>query len=120
MNGLYAAAPFFVPEFDAVDPDSWVGRWAGAYRQRFGEGPVAQSVIGYVMGDLTVMALESAGPEPTVEKLAAALESMDNYRDPFGGPSLSFSATKRTASDYLNLYQVVDQKWVTVVEALPY
>lgn len=120
MNGLYAAAPFFVPDFDTVEPDSWVGRWASAYKQRFGEDPVAQSVIGYVISDLTVMALERAGPDLTVEKLVAALESIDNYEDPFGGPSLSFSAEKRTAGDYLSLYQVVDQKWVTVVEALPY
>lgn len=120
MNGLFAVAPVFVPDFESVDPASWIGEWAAAYRERFGEEPAAQSVIGYIMGDLTVKALERAGPDLTVEKLVAALESIDHYEDPFGGPSLSFSATKRVASDYLNLYQVVNEKWATVAEALPY
>ena len=80
----------------------------------FGEAPAPQSVIGYVTGDLVVRALDGAGRDLTVDKVLAELEKIDRYEDPFGGPSLSFSATKHQGGDYLNLYQVVDGKWVMV------
>ena len=52
--------------------------------------------------------------------MLAALEGIDHYENPFGGPSISFSATKHMGGDYLNLYQVEGGKWKTVAEALPY
>ena len=121
MNGFYAVAPFFVPDFlnqEIADP--WIAGWYSLYKERYGEEPAAQSVIGYVIADLLVKALEGAGPDLDVEKMLAALEAIDYYEDPFGGPPLSFSASKHMASNYLNLYQVVDEKWVTVAERIPY
>ena len=82
--------------------------------------PAAQSVIGYVMAALVVMALERAGPELTAENFTAALETINLYEDPFGGPPLSFSATKHVGGQFLNLCQVVERKWATVIESLPY
>jgi branched-chain amino acid transport system substrate-binding protein len=120
MNGFYAIAPIFVQDFDEIAPGSWVGQWREAYLDAYGEAPAAQSVMGYVMADLLVRGLEGAGPDLTVDKFVAALEAIDHYEDPFGGPSLSFSAEKHVAGNTLNLYQVVDQKWVTVAESLPY
>ncbi len=121
MNGLYAVAPFFVPDFlNENIEDVWIAEWYAAYKEFYGEEPAAQSVIGYVIADLFVKALDGAGRDLDVEKILAALEAIDHYEDPFGGPSLSFSATKHMASNSLNLYQVVDRKWETVAEAIPY
>lgn len=120
MEGLYAVAPFYVPDFANMSDDSWSAQWYLSYKDAYEEEPAAQSVIGYVMADLLVRSLEGAGPDLTVERMVAALEAIDHYEDPFGGPSLSFSATKHVASNYLNLYQVVDRTWVTVEENLPY
>ena len=115
MEGLYAAASFFVPDFEAeVAAGTWAGEWYEKYIRMFGEAPAPQSVIGYVTGDLVVRALDGAGRDLTVDKVLAELEKIDRYEDPFGGPSLSFSATKHQGGDYLNLYQVVDGKWVMV------
>ena len=120
MEGMYAVAPFFIPDFESVAPDSWTGQWVAGYRDRFGEEPAAQAVIGYVSADLLVMALDRAGQDLSVEKLVESLESIGSYQDPFGGPDLSLSPTKHVASNYLRLYQVVDQKWVTVEESIPF
>jgi branched-chain amino acid transport system substrate-binding protein len=120
MNGFYATAPIYIPDFASVESTSWVGQWYGSYMEFYGEEPAAQSVMGYVMADLLVRSLDTAGPELTVEKMLAALEGITRYEDPFGGPPLSLSAEKHVAGDFLNLYQVVDQKWVTVVESLQY
>jgi branched-chain amino acid transport system substrate-binding protein len=120
MEGLYAAAPFFVPDFAGTIESEWVSAWHTDYVERFGEEPAAQSVIGYVMADLLILSLEAAGPDVTVEKMLGALEGISHYDNPFGGPTFSFSPQKHVAGDYLNLYQVKDRKWITVVESLPF
>jgi branched-chain amino acid transport system substrate-binding protein len=120
MEGLYAVAPFYVPDFSEELSNDWLVEWHSKYAERFGEEPAVQSVIGYVMADILVMSLEAAGPDLSVEKMVSALESIGKYDDPFGGPSMSFSATKHMGADYMNLYQVKDGKWVTVAESLPY
>lgn len=121
MEGFYACAPFRLPDYESeLAADSWIGRWYREYEEAFGEPPPGQAPIGYVAADLTVKALEAAGPELTTEKVLAALENMSFYEDPFGGPSLSFSPTKHQGGDYLNLYQVQNKKWRLVATELPY
>jgi len=116
MEGLYAAASFYVPDFEAeIAAGTWIGEWAEKYVDRFGEEPAPQSVIGYVIGDLIVRSIEKAGADITLDKVLSALESIDKYEDAFGGPTLSLGPSKPQAGDFLNLYRVVDSKW-TVVE----
>ncbi len=119
-EGLYTVASFYLPDFKSAPAGSWISQWYARYLELFGEEPAAQTVIGYVIADLTVRALEAAGPELTVEKVLAALERIDNYEDPFGGPSLSFSPTKHQGGNYLYLYEVVDSKWQVVEEKIPF
>lgn len=120
MEGILSAAPFYVPNFTDLDEEVWGRGWYETYVAEHGEEPAAQSVIGYVMADLLVKGLEGAGPDLTIEKLLSALEGIDHYEDPFGGPPLSFGPEKHVGGDSLNLYQVVEWKWETVAEALPY
>jgi branched-chain amino acid transport system substrate-binding protein len=119
-EGLYTVASFYMPPFKSAPADSWIGQWYARYLELFDEEPAAQSIIGYVIADLTVRALEAAGPELTVEKVLAALESIENYEDPFGGPSLTFSPTKHQGGDYLYLYQVVNSNWQVAEERIPF
>lgn len=119
-EGLYAVASFYMPPFDGVEPGSWLADWYARYVERFDEEPAAQSIIGYVIGDLTVRALEGAGPDLTRDKVLAALEKIENYKDPFGGPTLTFSPTKHQGGDYLYLYQVVDSQWQIAEEKIPF
>jgi branched-chain amino acid transport system substrate-binding protein len=120
-EGLYAASSFYVPDFETEAPEgSWLRAWHDSYVDRFGEAPAPQSIIGYVSADLVVQALEKAGPEPTVEKVLAALETITQYQDPFGSPTLTFSATKHQGGDFLNLYQVRDGRWTVVERNITY
>lgn len=121
MEGFYAAASYYFPDFEReMAPGSWLADWHARYVRQFGSKPAPQTTIGYVMGDLVVRALEAAGPEPTVDKVLAALETIDNYQDPFGGPTLSFSPTKHQGGDYLYLYRVVDSQWQIAEEQIPF
>jgi len=119
-EGLYAAANYYVPDFDAVAPGSWLDQWHKDYVARFGEEPAPQSIIGYISADLVVRALEGAGQDLTVNTFLAALESIDYYEDPFGGPSMSFSPIKHQGGDFLYFYQVQNGKWEIVESNLPY
>ena len=120
-EGLYAAASFFVPDFDAeIAAQSWVGEWAVRYSERFGDRPAPQSVIGYMQADLVVQALETAGPDLTLDKFLSGLENISKYEDPFGGPTLSFSPTKHQGGDYLMFYQVRGGKWEVVERNMPF
>lgn len=121
MDGFYAVAPVRLPDFEKENAaGSWVGQWYAKYKEQYGGEPPVQAVSGYIIGDLVVQAVEAAGPDLTTEKVLAALESIDRYEDPFGGPSMSFSPTKHQGADYLNLYQVQGGKWQTVETELSY
>ncbi len=121
MDGLHMVSSSRIPDFEAeVAAGTWVGDWYARYVESFGEEPVVQSVIGYVKADLVIQGLEAAGRELTVESLVRGLEQIGNYKDPFGGTSVSFTATKRQGGDALNVYRVTDQKWQLVEEEIPY
>ncbi len=121
MTGMYAVASLRIPNFaDEVAADTWAGQWYNRYVEAYGEPPAAQAVTGYVKADLLIKALEKAGAELTADGLVAALETIGDYRDAFGGPPVSFSAEKHTGGDSLNLYQVKDSKWETIEEGIAY
>jgi branched-chain amino acid transport system substrate-binding protein len=62
-EGLFAVASFYMPPFKSAEPGSWEAEWYARYLEMFDEESAAQSIIGYVIADLTVRALEAAGPE---------------------------------------------------------
>ena len=119
-EGLFTVASFYMPPFKSAPEGSWTSEWYARYLELFDEEPAAQSIIGYVIADLTVRALEAAGSNLTREKVLAALERIENYEDPFGGPSLTFSPTKHQGGDYLYLYEVVDSQWQVAEERIPF
>jgi branched-chain amino acid transport system substrate-binding protein len=119
-EGLFTVASFYMPPFKSAEPGSWIADWYARYLELFDEEPAAQSIIGYVIADLTVRALETAGPDLTTEKLLAAIETIRNYEDPFGGPSLTFSPDKHQGGDYLYLYEVVNSQWQVAEEKIPF
>ncbi|MNU05218.1 hypothetical protein D3C72_2499450 [compost metagenome] len=65
-----------------------------------------------------MQALEKAGRDLTVDKLIAAMESIQAYRDPFGGPLLGFGQGKHTGTRQLILQQVHGGRWVRVADQL--
>ena len=77
-------------------------------------------MIGYSVADLTVKALEIAGPKLTVEGFMKSFLTINNYQDIFGGPTISFSATKRYGNDYMVLHKVQDRQWVIVEPKMPF
>ena len=121
MEGLYSAGPIVMADLDEdSEAGQWRRDWHAAYKERFGEDANIQAQVGYVTSDLMIRAMEAAGPDLTTGKMLAELEKIQNYQDPFGGPTLSFGPDKHQGSDALYLSQIIDGKWTIVEKDLPY
>ena len=118
MDGLYVVTP--VVDADWKNADAFQADFVARYRAAFGQDPTVQSQIGWIAADLTTKALEKAGPDLTPDSFMQAILSIDDYSDPFGGPSLSFSAEKRFGGDSLELLQVENSAWVERERELPF
>jgi branched-chain amino acid transport system substrate-binding protein len=121
MEGLFSVGPTVLAELEGDSPEvQWRRDWYQRYRDRFNVEANVQSQLGYVTTDLMVRAMEGAGRNLTTAKMLAALEKISNYKDPFGGPSLSFGPEKHQGSDALYLSQIIDGKWTVLEKNLPY
>ena len=118
MEGLYVVTPVADANWD--DGDTFRKDFVTRYRAAYNQEPSAQSQAGYVSADLFVRALEAAGEDLTSEGFVAAINSLKDIKDPFGGQTISFSAEKRFGVDSLFLLQVENSKWALREEKLPY
>lgn len=114
-EGLYGTGQSPIPYYEDATPE--VKAWMDDYKARFGDDAVLQSIAGYDAMHVFIMALEKAGPDLTAEKVAEAIESIQDYQNIFGGAPYSFSAEDHLGPDARNsasLYQVVGDKWKKV------
>lgn len=109
MNGLLATMAWQQPYLD--DEAQAIRFWANKFKTRFGEDPAIGAIAGYVVIDTFVRAATKAGPTLSTESLTRAMDSMSVPPDIFGGPALSWSASKRLGSDASRLSQIVDGRW---------
>src|SRR5262249_5028688 len=91
-EGLYAMGLTDMPYRDTLSPVAQ--GWFDRYKERFKVEPNIGAVYGHVAADLTVLGLQRAGPELTLDRLIAGLESIKGYHDIFNGPEQSFGPDK--------------------------
>ena len=113
-EGYYAMTPSLIAYPD--DPRPAVQEFARKYRQRFGIAPNFLGEMGYSAAQITLVALESAGRDLTLDGFINALESIKNYRDIFGSPPLTLSATQHHGSTEAWLAQIRGGRWVAAVD----
>ena len=114
-EGFYSMAPslFRYPD----DPDPSVHAFCDKYRQTFGIDVNYVGEAGYTAANFTLAALEKAGRGLTLDSFIAAMESMHDWRDIFGGPALSLSPTNHHASSQSFLSVVKKTRWTPVLDA---
>jgi branched-chain amino acid transport system substrate-binding protein len=105
-------APYRYPD----DPRPEVHAFATKYKQTFGIDPNYLGEAGYVAASFTAAALQKAGRDLTADSFIAAMESMRDWRDIFGGPPLSLSSTDHHASNQSFLSVVKDGRWTPVIQ----
>ncbi|MEM8960135.1 MAG: ABC transporter substrate-binding protein [Acidobacteriota bacterium] len=99
--------------------DDATAAWWDRYVEIHGVEPEYAAMEGYRNADLVVKALDAAGPEPTVDKLMAAIEAMGEHVDPFGY-RLTFGADDHKGVDESVLLTVVDGRWQAQAERIQY
>jgi branched-chain amino acid transport system substrate-binding protein len=115
-EGLYAMGLTDMPYRDTLSPVAQV--WFDRYKERFKADPNIGAVYGQVAADLTVHALDRAGPNLTLDSFIKGLESIKNYRDIFNGPEQSYGPDKHQGANSSFLAVVKGGRWVRVTDPL--
>jgi branched-chain amino acid transport system substrate-binding protein len=114
-EGYYTAGFFDAPYPDSTGP---AAAWIARYKSRYNIDPTIQAALGQVIIDLTVKAIENAGPDLTTQKLVEGMEKIGNYQDIFGGPPQGFSATEHVSSHGSAIYRVEKGRWVRLPDSV--
>jgi branched-chain amino acid transport system substrate-binding protein len=117
-EGLYVGAGTVMPYRDTAN--ATVAAWWDAYKAKYGSDPNIGAVYGHNIADLIVTALQRAGKDLTTEKFLAALESINGYRDIFGGPVISFAPNKHQGTTDVLFYQIQKGRFVQIAGPLKY
>jgi len=110
INSLYAVTSIPIMYADQASGKAKV--FFDNYQKRFEKMPSEVAQQGYFSADLTVIAMEKAGKDLTVDSFIKALESIKGYQHPFGGPVINFGSQKHLGSDESIFLQVQGGKWV--------
>jgi branched-chain amino acid transport system substrate-binding protein len=105
-------APYRYP--DDTRPE--VHAFATKFKQTYGFEVNYLGEAGYTAASFAVAALEKAGKDLTTDSFIAAMESLKDWQDIFGGPRLSLSATNHHASNQSFLSVVKDTRWTPVIQ----
>ena len=115
-EGLYAMGLTDMPYRDTLSPTAQA--WFDRYKDRFKADPNIGAVYGHVAADLTVVALEKAGKDLTLDSFVKAMESIKGYKDIFNGPEVTFGPDKHQGANSSFLAVVKGGRWVRVTEPL--
>jgi branched-chain amino acid transport system substrate-binding protein len=111
-EGVYTMTPvLFVAN---NDPRPEVQAFAKKYKELYKKEPNFAAQIGYTGAQVLMAGLQNGGKDLTVDSFIAGLESVKNYKDIFGSPPMTFSATKHQGSNESFLTQVQKGKWVPI------
>jgi branched-chain amino acid transport system substrate-binding protein len=105
-----------MPYRDTLSPAAQA--WFDRYKDRYKVDPNIGAVYGHVAADLTVTALEKAGPELTLDSFVKAMESVKGYRDIFNGPEANFAPDKHQGASSSFLAVVKGGRWVRLTDPL--
>jgi branched-chain amino acid transport system substrate-binding protein len=117
-EGLYAMGLTDFPYRDTLSPTAQA--WFDRYKERYKVEPNIGAVYGHVAADLTVVALEKAGKDLTLDNFVKALESIKGYRDIFNGPEASFGPDKHQGASSSFLAVVKGGRWVRLTDPLTF
>jgi len=115
-EGLYAMGLTDMPYRDTLTPNAQA--WFDRYKERFKVDPNIGALYGHNAADLTMVALDRAGPDLTVDALVKGMESIKGYRDIFNGAEQSYGPNKHQGASSSFLAVVKGGRWVRLTEPL--
>jgi branched-chain amino acid transport system substrate-binding protein len=117
-EGLYAMGLTDMPYRDTLSPAAKA--WFDKYKERYKADPNIGAIYGHVAADLTVLGLEKAGADLTLDSFLKALESIKGYHDIFNGPEVNFGPDKHQGANSSFLAVVKGGRWVRLTDPLTF
>jgi branched-chain amino acid transport system substrate-binding protein len=117
-EGLYAMGLTDMPYRDTLSPTAQA--WFDRYKERYKADPNIGAVYGHVAADLTMVGLDKAGKDLTLDSFVKGLESIKGYRDIFNGPEVTFGSNKRQGASSSFLAVVKGGRWVRLTDPLTF
>jgi branched-chain amino acid transport system substrate-binding protein len=117
-EGLYAMGLTDMPYRDTLSPTAQ--QWFDRYKERYKNDPNIGAVYGHVAADLTVVGLQNAGKDLTVDTFVKGLESIKGYKDIFNGPEVTFGPNKHQGANSSFLAVVKGGRWTRLTEPLSF
>src|SRR3989440_6023151 len=117
-EGLFAMGLTDMPYRDTLSP--LAQGWFDRYKERYKADPNIGAVYGHVAADLTVLGLEKAGGDLTLDSFVKGLESIRGYRDIFNGPEASFGPDKHQGANSSFLAGVKGGRWTRLTDPLSF
>jgi len=115
---LYAKGLTDMPYRDTLSPKAQ--DWFDRYKDRFKADPNIGAIYGYDGADATVLGLDRAGPNLTLDSFIAGLESIRNYHDIFNGPEANYGPDKHQGANSSFLAVVKGGRWVRLTDPLSF
>jgi branched-chain amino acid transport system substrate-binding protein len=111
-EGVYTMTPVLFVAND--DPRPEVQTFAKNYKALYKKEPNFAAQIGYTGAQVLMAGLQNAGKDLNADTFITGLENVKGYKDIFGSPAMTFSATKHQGSNESFLTRVEKGKWVPV------
>ncbi len=117
-DGMYCTGqtPMVAPD----SPIDFVRKWWKRHQAWYGKPPQQQTAIGYSVINAFTIAAEKAGRNLTRETLIEALETFKDVPDPFGGPSVTYTKTRRLGADRVFMSRIQGGKFVILSDLIDY
>ncbi len=110
IEGYYAVSGVEMAYEDQVKGKG--KRFFEKFRKKHGVAPGGEAQMAYIIADITVIALENAGRNLTVDSLVKGMESIKSYESMFNGAHRSFGPNKHDASRESVLYKIINGRWL--------
>jgi branched-chain amino acid transport system substrate-binding protein len=117
-EGMYVMAGTVMPYRDTASAQ--VAAFMDKYKAKFGNDANIGAVYGYGLMDQLVFAFDRAGKDLTTDKMVAAIESMQGFRDIFGGPPVSYGPNKHLGADESFLFQIQKGRFIQIAGPVRY
>jgi ABC-type branched-subunit amino acid transport system substrate-binding protein len=104
-------------------PDTATGAgkaFMDAYKAKYNADAPGPAQIGFVVADIFIEGLKRAGKDLTPDALVKALESINDYKNPFAPVTVKFSATSHLGAHEVFLTVVEKGRWKTLESGLSY
>ncbi|WP_341704104.1 ABC transporter substrate-binding protein [Ferrovibrio sp.] len=117
-EGFYTMAGTILPYRDTAAPH--LAAWMDRYKEKYNTEVNIGAIYGYALMDQVVIGLDRAGKNLTLDSFIKGMESIQGYRDIFGGPVVSYGPDKRQGTDESFLFVVKNGRFEMVAGPVNY